>query len=58
MATYTVTGHPIGPPEPLTVVGLAEQVRVLLQEHGVGTSITIVLNVTDETKLKGHGALR
>lgn len=54
MATYTVTGH-----GPVSVTGIDPEVlRAQLQILGVGQSITITLSGGDDTKVKGHGALK
>jgi hypothetical protein len=57
MATYTVTGHPLN----YTDLGLAastDQVKAAMHITGVGGSITITLTGPEDTKVKGHGALK
>lgn len=55
MASYTVTGHPIGAS---ATTGLPDALRDLLQTNGVGQTISIALSGPDDTKAKGHGAVR
>jgi hypothetical protein len=55
MASYTVAGHPIGPP---AITGFPDDLHNLLQSNGVGQSITITLSGPDDTKAKGHGAVK
>jgi hypothetical protein len=57
VATYTVTGHPLN----YTDLGLAastDQVKAAMHITGVGGSITITLTGPEDTKVKGHGALK
>lgn len=58
MATYTVTGHPLNYDSLGIAAANAEAVRVALVNNGVGATITLTLSGADDTKVKGHGALR
>lgn len=56
MATYTVTGHPLNYAD----LGIAnvDVLKALLTLTGVGQSVTYTLSGGDDTKAKGHGALK
>jgi hypothetical protein len=56
MATYTVTGHPLNYAD--LGVAMTDAIRTVLQNNGVGQSVTIVLSGPDDTKVKGHNVLR
>lgn len=52
MAVYTVVGHPLNPSD------LPEAARPLVMYASVGATITVALSGADDTKVKGHGALK
>ena len=58
MATYTITGHPLNYAD-LGISGPSQDaVRTALMNNGVGTTVTLTLSGPDDTKVKGHGALK
>jgi hypothetical protein len=52
MATYTVTGHPLN----YTSLDVPAFAVAAIQGTGVGQTLTLTL--PDDTKAKGHGALK
>jgi hypothetical protein len=58
MATYTVTGHPLNYNDLGVSTANADAVRTTLMNNGVGATVTLTLTGPDDTKVKGHGALR
>lgn len=60
MATYTLIGHPLNPSDLAATPGAPVDTNVLaaLRDKGIGQSVTMTLSGADDTKAKGHGALR
>lgn len=58
MATYTVTGHPLNYSDLGISTASTDAVRTALMNNGVGATITLTLSGPDDTKVKGHGALK
>jgi len=58
MATYTVTGHPLNYADMMISSASHEAVKSALQSNGVGATFTLTLSGPDDTKVKGHGALK
>jgi len=60
MASYTITGHPLNPSDLAATPGAAVDPSLLaaLRNNGVGQTVTLTLGGPDDTKAKGHGALK
>jgi hypothetical protein len=60
MATYTITGHPLNIADLASTAGAAIDATLVaaLHDKGVGQSVTLALSGPDDTKAKGHGALK
>lgn len=58
MATYTVTGHPLNYNDIGVSGPIADLIRTVLQNTGVGQTITITLPGPDDTKAKAHGLVK
>lgn len=60
MASYTITGHPLNPHDLAATPGAAIDANLLaaLRNNGVGKTVTLTLPGADDTKAKGHGAIR
>lgn len=58
MATYTITGHVLNPTDLGLPAADALAIRNALHLMGVGGSLTYTLAGGDDTKVKGHGALK
>jgi len=54
MAAYTVTGHPLN----YATLDLPTFARDSIQAASVGATINLTLSGGDDTKVKGHGALK
>lgn len=58
MATYTIIGHPLNYAD-LGISGASQDaVRHALMNNGVGVTVTLTLSGSDDTKVKGHCALK
>ena len=60
MASYTITGHPLNPADLAPTPGAPVDPALLaaLRNNGVGQTVTLTLPGPDDTKAKGHGALK
>jgi hypothetical protein len=58
MASYTITGHPLNYTDLAISGASSDAVRTALMNNGVGATVTLTLSGPDDTKVKGHGALR
>lgn len=60
MPSYTITGHPLNPADMAATPGAPVDPNLLaaLRDKGVGQTVTLTLTGPDDTKAKGHGALK
>lgn len=60
MASYTITGHPLNVYDLAATPGAAIDPGLLaaFRDKGVGQTVSLTLAAPDDTKAKGHGALK
>jgi len=60
MASYTITGHPLNVSDLAATPGADVDPSLLaaLRNNGVGQTVTITLTGPNDTKAKGHGAVK
>jgi len=60
MASYTITGHPLNLSDLAATPGadIDPSLAAALRNNGVGQTVTLTLTGPNDTKAKGHGAVK